>query len=276
MNTMTLQIKNRLLFFIPLISISLWISYVLYYRILLIYSIKANNVLTTIQGNIPLYIYLSISFICIHLWIIKCIIEDYCGYINNHKYAFFHNIIHMIYWKPLLYIYDNVIYKTPFAAYLFIMLTKLLNRLKISRLFLDCAIIFDYIPRLLIAVSFILDVIIYNNMFHFYSVINFITIPILYKIGLKFYADIALKNYPVLETYMTVTSLKDGTYSFSPKEGSKLNDKTCNDWVKLKDMEILANEFKDTCAYYSKSIYLFTSLCYIISWGYILCICTIE
>lgn len=175
-----------------------------------------------------------------------------------------------LYWNPLLYIYEVVAYKIPYSGVTFLWITKYINKYKIESIFLFCAIVFDYIPRLLIAVSFLLDVTIYDNMFHFLSVLNYILIPILYKIFLKLYLDFALRNYQKFEKYIRVTQTSDGNYEFRPVDDYVLDPTLCEGWISLRDVEVIATMFQQVCTAFSTPIYLTNSICYLIGWGYIL------
>lgn len=233
-----------------------------------------NDIFNVILKNAPIrFGILAIVLICIHTVVIKSIIEFYLDYKPKQLFPIITEIINLIYWNPLLYIYNSIIPNIPFSGKFFVKLSTYLNKLKLSWLFLDCAIIFDYIPRLLIAISFMVDVLVYNNMFHFYSVVTFILIPITYKIVLKMYLDFPLRNYSIYDKYFEVIITETGSYRFIPRNGYKLSDILCDEWAELKDIEILATMFQQTCIYFSKPIYLVTSVCYVLSWVYILFIC---
>lgn len=259
-------------YYIPILGL-FWIIYFLNAR-LRSRTINSDDSFTDIILNTPVkFGVLAIILICIHVFIIKSILETIFEYESKNLFPSINRIVNVIYWDPLLYIYNKIAPNVPLSGKFFATFTKLLNKFKLSRLFLDFAIIFDYIPRLLIAISFMLDVIIYNNMFHFYSVVIYIIIPIVYKIILKMYIDFPLRNYSKYDKYFEATMNDEGSYEFTPKNGYKLSSVLCDEWAELKDIEILGSMFKETCSYYSKSIYLVTSTCYIISWTYILCIC---
>ncbi len=260
-------IKNLLRFHAPFLGI-LWIIYYIYIR--LISSYITHDVQISLFSHKFFYVCLAIAFICIHLFSIKSLIESSFGFNNQQVYPFITLVINTIYWNPLLYIYNIIAPKIPYSGVFFLWITKYINKFNISTLFIDCAIIFDYIPRLLIAIFFFVDIMIYHDMFHFFAVLNYIVIPILYKIFLKLYADFAHRNYKAFEHYFIVTELSAGSYEFKPINDYILDQNLCKDWITLRDVEIIATMFQQVCTLYGKPIYLLTSICYILGWSYFL------
>jgi hypothetical protein len=254
-------------FYIPIFGL-FWITYYIYRRFIVDH--LNYNLNSLVANHTILYGCLSIGFICIHLFVVKTIIESSLGYHETPTFPWVIKIIDYIYWKPLLYIYDVIAPKVPYSGTFFIWLTNTLNKLKRYQTFIDCAIIFDYIPRLLISISFLLDVFIYENLFHFYTVINFIIIPILYKIFLKLYVDFALRNYHIFEEFFTVKKTDRGTFEFIPINGYEYSEDLCKDWILLHDIQEIATTFQQVCVVFGKPIYLVSSTCYIISWAYVL------
>ncbi len=252
-------------FYIPVFGV-FWIAYYIYIRFIVD---RLNYDLNSLVANHPVfYGCFAIVLICIHLFIIKTIIESSFGYQSQNTFPRITKVIDYIYWKPLLYIYNRI--NIPYSGDFFVWLTNTINKLKRYQTFIDCAIIFDYIPRLLISISFLLDIFIYENLFHFYAVINFIIIPILYKIFLKMYADIAYCNYHVYEEFFTVKKTDRGTFEFTPINGYEYSEDLCKDWILLRDIQEIATTFQQVCVVFGKPIYLVSSTCYIISWAYVL------
>ena len=99
-------------------------------------------------------------------------------------------ILYLIYWKPLLYIYDLLGPNLPGTGRFFIWLNKRWNKKNYSpKYFYTLIFLFDILPKLIMAITFFVEILFYNRLYYFLYTIFLILIPIILRIFLKLFID---------------------------------------------------------------------------------------
>ena len=128
----------------------------------------------------------------------------------------FSDIIHYIYWKPLEKIHDIISPIIPGSARFFVYLTKQGQKIyRIDYYFYGLIIIFDIMPKMIIAISFFVDIAIYGQIKYFLYCIGLVFIPIFFSIFLKLFLTCSVKNFPVIKEYFENIEGVDPIYNDS-------------------------------------------------------------
>lgn len=123
-------------------------------------------------------------------------------------------LINYLYWKPLEYLHDLIAPNLPYSAAFFV---YLVNRWKIKErdflYFYTMILIFDTLPKVIIALSFFIDIIIYNQIKYVIYLCGLLIIPILFSIFVKLFISCAERNIPVIKDYFSEIHGKNPKYN---------------------------------------------------------------
>lgn len=109
-------------------------------------------------------------------------------------------VIDQIYWKPLEYIHDLIVPNIPMSGKLFLYIEKIWSS-KDPIYFYVLIFLFEFLPRLLIAIIFSIEVIIFGQIKIFIYSVSLIFITIIWQIFLKMFASFGKRNKHVIEEY---------------------------------------------------------------------------
>lgn len=187
-------------------------------------------------------------------------------------------IINYLYWRPLEYLHDLIAPILPYSAAFFLYLVNQWTIKKRDYLyFYTLILIFDIMPKVILAICFFIDIIIYNQMKLVVYLFGLLILPILFSIFLKLLISCGTRNFPVIKDYFSeisginpvyndkgeIVSYQEYKYivkeeyvgAIDPKEEMLL-------LIALKNMEQYGLKFKEDIMKLQPYIILMTSLLY--------------
>lgn len=203
------NIKNIAAYIFPLYLIILglsWLFLQIYFRLFLE---RPSYTLTELKPFLTTKHYVFfLLFIIIHIIIVSlACITLYRQIFPRTKSSIFvratikiNYIIDLVYWKPLEYIHDLIAPRIPMSGRLFLYIEKIWSS-KDSIYFYVLIFLFEILPRVSIAIIFVIEVIIFGQIKIFIYSISLIFITFIWQIFLKMFTSFGLRNKHVIEEY---------------------------------------------------------------------------
>jgi hypothetical protein len=185
-----------------------WISVHIYLRFFIIrlaYKLSTVGVALTLQ-----YFIISVLFLifhCIMLLLALYNIYTLFSKTSPKKSLILEKLkrgVEILYWDPLLFWHDLIAPNIPYSGeFLYSFGKYLWNQSANTKLAI--AIIFDFIPRIIVATAFFIDIVVFNEIYYFIYAVHLIIIPILYKLFLKLFGSFIQRGLPDIEEVLKVT-----------------------------------------------------------------------
>lgn len=110
-------------------------------------------------------------------------------------------IIDLLYWKPLEYIHHLIAPNIPYSGEFFMRIEKYWTKHQYSKkYFYTLIILFDILPKIVIALTFLIEIVIYGHIKYFLYTISLILIPIFFCIFLKIFSSFAERVLPDMKS----------------------------------------------------------------------------
>lgn len=219
LKTIIKYLKTSLVYFFPIYLVTVGISWILLHIYLRFVTHKASYTLAELKPHLTEKHYFFFTvFIILHLF--YCIITIRMLYkqkfphsksskIFNSLSGKINFVIDVVYWKPLEYIHDLIAPHIPMSARFFIYVEEVWAT-KDKKYFYTLIILFEILPKLIIALTFFVEVIIYGRIKIFLYVIGLIFITVFWHIFLKLFASCGTRNAPLLKNYfLTINGVGD-------------------------------------------------------------------
>lgn len=114
----------------------------------------------------------------------------------------FSSVVNLIYWKPLDYIHNLIIPHIPMSGRFFIYVEKVWSK-KANVYFYVLIFLFEILPKILIALVFLIEVIVFGQIKLFLHIISLIFITIAWNVFLKAFAYCGTLNLPIIKIYFS-------------------------------------------------------------------------
>lgn len=114
----------------------------------------------------------------------------------------FSSVVNLIYWKPLDYIHNLIIPHIPMSGRFFIYVEKVWSK-KANVYFYVLIFLFEILPKILIALVFLIEVIVFGQIKLFLHIISLIFITIAWNVFLKAFAYRGTLNLPIIKIYFS-------------------------------------------------------------------------
>jgi len=125
---------------------------------------------------------------------------------SNKYMLFLQKIIMELFWKPLNYIYEKIAPDLPYSgiilvkyAHYFIKQNQVIQK--------SIPLIFYFMPRILISLSFFIELVFYNRVHFFVYLIHLIFLVLGYGLFLKLSQDFVTRNTPIILEGLIITPL---------------------------------------------------------------------
>jgi len=232
-----------------------------------------------------LHLLLYIDFILIHFFIVGSIVynfyKNYNHLLQKSRWInYFQNIINILYWNPLLYLHDLIAPEIPYSGIFMVNYSNFIensHRKRKSFIIIDSlAILFVFIPRILLVLLFIIEICLFNRIHYFIHFLPLLLLPQIYKIFLKLCESLCERSIPIIEEDLIIIPKTEQNFSFSLKEevflryGKNIDyTKYCNDlirdWFVFYRLSLVTNKIKTLIKTYEPYISVFCSLLYLIA-----------
>ena len=203
--------KDMRFYNIYLLLVSLLIVFFSIY--LRLFLVRKQYTLTELKLNVGyLQISIYVLFILFHAAIILyAIYKIYLRYMpkvenkmSSKIVIFFSKIINNLYWKPLEYLHDLIAPDLPYSGYLMLKYIDFFGQLGSFKIIKIIAVIFVYIPRLVVVLLFTTELIFYNKIHYFLYCLPLLILPNIYHVFLKFCESLCERNLPIVEEDLVV------------------------------------------------------------------------
>jgi len=202
---------------------------------------------------------------------------------ENMFIVYIRNFVDLFYWTPLKEFHRNVIVKVPYYGeicedlsnqYMLKCSTEMRTWLTIY--------FFNFIPRIIVALTFFIDVVVYKQFAYLYILLVLIAFPLIFDSIIYMFYDFAYKNITSLERDVIVisTEQKDsikvefvnkhtGEY-ITAEENHKALEFYSKYWFLFYEFLYFFAYIKELKSRHLTYILIFTSTLYILGWSYYL------
>ena len=282
-----MELRNKFLFYLTnfyLFSTAIgWIGLHIYFRLIKERTPLDLDIIKNHINTKTVYLVSMIILIQIIILLVTSL-ELYKYYFRPNKeetflIKSFKPLIDWLYWKPLNFIYNLIMAKTPGSGQTLQKIAEILYRHDpAKRTFIISAIIFDYLPRLIVMFSLFIDIFIFHKIYYFILTIGLILIPLLFQVMIKSLTDFWERNLPTIEQVVEVQpDLEKGIEWFfflrrPPYEF--LSEGEFQEWVDfwkvVSNLKIFTNAFTFHKYEYYSFVTIICSSGYVFSWSYYL------
>ena len=204
-------LKNLLPYVLSVYFLIVGISWIFFHAYLRFFIQRPSYMLEDLKPFITKK--LLIFFVIFIVWhFIVITINTFIGYkqiFNYKENLFFSNIVqkfssvvNLIYWKPLDYIHNLIIPHIPMSGRFFIYVEKVWSK-KVNVYFYVLIFLFEILPKILIALVFLIEVIVFGQIKLFLHIISLIFITIAWNVFLKAFAYCGTLNLPIIKIYFS-------------------------------------------------------------------------
>lgn len=180
-----------------------------YYRIIFK---RATYSLDTLKNSVDyIYLFINISFTCLHLFIILSIISTFIIKRKTHTlFEMLQKVVDILIWKPLNYFLNLISPHIPYSGNLILNYTYFFRKTELRlSLMKFCCFMFYFFPKIMMSSIFFIEIIFYHRLEIFIKYIWIFLIPLIYIIFLnlseKFYAN----NIKDIENLLIITPTGD-------------------------------------------------------------------
>lgn len=233
-----------------------------------------------ITPDIPkISIFIAIILLFMHLIIIYLNLSIIIAFKRkeNSLTSFIKNLVDFMYWKPLKEFHNKVIVNIPLSGYILDDLgNTYINTCKTKpRIFLSI-LLFNFLPRLIVAFAFFTDVVIYQQFAYVYILLILIIFPLLFDSLIYILDNFASRATQEIEKKVIVLYVpEDEEVLFVWRannvlvEGKDLEFYT-KYWFMFNDFTVFFDYIKTIKAKYLPYIIVVASSCYFVGWIYYL------
>jgi hypothetical protein len=200
--------------------LTLGITWVILHLYIRFYVERPSYILEDIKPNITYkhYIFFT-AFILLHIiLVIMMIVTIYRQKFPREKSSILiylseriTPVVNAIYWKPLDFLHDLIAPHIPMSGKFFVYVEKTWSNKK-PWYFYALLILFEILPKCIIAFTFLIEVTILGQIRIFLYCISLILIVILWHIFLKLFANFGIRNMPVIKEYfLTIKGVGEPT-----------------------------------------------------------------
>lgn len=218
-------IKNNLetIYFVALSLF--WVILFIYFRFI---KEKTSYHLNDLKGYVTNYfIIINILFVLLHICLL-CY-AFYVIYTNNRvkkQVSLIHsmqNILNVIFIKPFITLHELIAPHIPYSGVLFLKITDILKNKNNLFLLKIPVILFNFLPRIIIASTFFIELLVYNRIYYFIYIAWLFLIILLWNLFVSLYISFAERLLILIPQYITITPVGEASengwyslYKFSP------------------------------------------------------------
>lgn len=224
-------------------------------------------------------IFVAIILLFIHLIIIYLNLSIIIAFNRKENIlnSFIKNLVNLMYWKPLKEFHDKVIVNIPLSGYILDDLgNTYINMCKTKpRIFLSI-LLFNFLPRLIVAFAFFIDVVIYQQFAYLYILLILIVFPLLFDSLIYILDNFALRATQEIEKKIIVLYVpEDEEVLFVWRVNNALVEGKDLEfyskyWFMFTDFTVFFDYIKIIKAKYLPYIIIVASSCYFVGWVYYL------